>query len=165
MELHILKNPKYKEILLSSKYESILFKNSSHRTTHNHRGTHDGYIEDYGIRISEDEKNNYLLGGRQKKPTKNFKMILHSNDIREIYIVKSQSKDKDNYLPIIYTQTIHGKRRLDFSPTCLYSAISNVSLRDWDQKKIDTDNNKYIKLKRVRFDVIDNKIKRVHVYK
>lgn len=28
-----------------------------------------------------------------------------------------------------------------------------------------TDNNKYIKLKRVRFDVIDNKIKRVHVYK
>lgn len=169
MELHILKNTKYKEILLSSKSESILFKNSSPRTTHNHRGVHDGFIEVYDS-VVQPIVSGGELSTRQKKYTKNIKMILHSNDIREIYIVRSQSEERMVYFPIIYIQTIHGLRRLDFSPYYLLgppttSRISNVPLNDRRSKEIGTDSNRYIKLKKIRFDVIDNKIKRVHVYK
>lgn len=154
MKLQILYNSdKFKGILLSTKGLNVsgkgrddtrvLFKNSTDGTTASSLNEqcdyiHDGYIESKGMKIFPDPI----------KSIKNIKMILYSNNIREIYTDR-----KCNYIII---KTIHGTRYLNFNDNVIGTKkiiyAHRINLKN------------LIRLKKIKFDVVNNDIKKIHIY-
>lgn len=154
MKLQILYNSdKSKGILLSTKDLNasgkgsddtrILFKNSTDGTKASSlneqcNSMHDGYIEVKGFKSFPDPI----------KSIKNIKMVLYSNNIREIY-----TDPKYNYIII---KTIHGYRYLNFNDNVIGSKQIIYAHR------INVKN--LIRLNKIKFDVVNNDIKKIHIY-